>query len=106
MSQLFGAVIITGAENIVILFAVHVRGVVVFTGACHGKDVRLQETGEEDNKEAKRRSDGAERETDSAESQLQICRKLVCVCLLLCVRLATTIIDSLACVSCLIILRT
>lgn len=42
-------------------------------GASNGKDVRLQKAGEEANKEAKGRIDGAHREADSAEDQFEIC---------------------------------
>ena len=44
-------------------------------GPRHRQDVRLQEAGEETDKEAQGRGHGAQRETDSAESQLTICRK-------------------------------
>lgn len=44
-------------------------------GESHGQDVRLQEAGEEEDKEEERGVHGSEREADSGESQQQICRE-------------------------------
>lgn len=41
-------------------------------GSSHGEDVRLQEVGEEADKEAEGGGDGADREADPAEDKLQV----------------------------------
>lgn len=45
-------------------------GGVCLSGEGHRQNVRLQEAGKETDQEAERRGDGAQRETDSTESQL------------------------------------
>lgn len=44
-------------------------------GTSHREDVRLQEAGEEEDKEEEGRVHGAQREADSGEGQQQVCGK-------------------------------
>ena len=54
-------------------------GSVCLSSPSDGENVRLQKIGEEKNQETEGRSHGTQRETNSTESQFQICGKLRCL---------------------------